>query len=61
MATETASSDKGLGVTIAFGAIAAVAAGFMLFGATQSIKAWAFAAAMVAAAVSVAAIQLFEG
>lgn len=61
MATETVSSDKGIGLGLALGAFAVVGGGLMLFGGSQSIKAWGFAAAMVAAALSVVAVQLFEG
>ncbi|MFB6176797.1 MAG: hypothetical protein ABEI99_06575 [Halobaculum sp.] len=59
MATETVTSDKGIGLTLALGALAVLAGGVMLFGGSQSIKAWGFAAAMLAAALSVVAIQIF--
>ena len=60
MAEETVTSDKGIGLTLAFGTLALVGGGTMLFGGSQAIKAWGFAAAMVAAALAVVAVQLFD-
>ncbi|MFB6243110.1 MAG: hypothetical protein ABEH80_03340 [Halobaculum sp.] len=60
MATETVTSDKGIGLTLAFGVLAVVSAGVMLFGGSQAIIAWGFAAAMVTAALAVVAVQLFD-
>ena len=60
MATETAGSDMGVGLAITLSAGVLVSAGFMLVGATQSVKAWGFAAAMFAAALAVVAVHAYE-
>lgn len=67
MAEETVTSDKGIGLTMVFGAFAVVGAGVLLYASqsvlgalSQSIAAWGFAAAMVAAALSVVAVQMFD-
>jgi hypothetical protein len=59
MATETVTNDMGIGLTLAFGALAVLGGGVMLFGGSQAIKAWGFAAAMLAAALAVVAVQLY--
>ncbi|UIO99273.1 hypothetical protein Hbl1158_12135 [Halobaculum sp. CBA1158] len=60
MATETVESDMSVGVALAFGALATVGAGFMLVGASQTVMAWGFALAMVAAMLAVVAVQAFD-
>ncbi|ESP87855.1 DUF7525 family protein [Candidatus Halobonum tyrrellensis] len=60
MATETAESDMAAGLAIALSAGVLVGAGFMLVGATQSVKAWGFALAMLTAALAVVAVQAFD-
>lgn len=60
MTTET-QTDKGVGLALAFGALAVVGAGLMLFGGSQTTMAWGFAAAMVAGALAVMAVQIYEG
>lgn len=61
MATETVSSDMGIGLALALGAGALVGVGFMFVGATQLVKAWGFAAAMLAAVLAVCAVQVYDG
>lgn len=56
-----AGTDKGTGLAVAFGALAAVGAGFMLFGGSQVTMAWGFAAAMLAGSLAVVAVQVYEG
>ncbi|MFC6794551.1 hypothetical protein ACFQFH_09670 [Halobaculum halobium] len=43
METETLESDKAIGVSLVFGALAVVGAGFMFAGASQIVMAWGFA------------------
>jgi len=60
MATHGTTTDKGVGVAIACGTVAVLGAGIMFTGGTQLMKAWGFAAAVVAAGLSVAALQLYD-
>lgn len=60
MATESVSSDMGTGLALAFAAVAAVGAGFMLVGASQRVMAWGFALAMAAATLSVVAVHVYD-
>jgi len=60
MATETVESDMSVGLALVFAALAAVGAGFMLVGGSQSVMAWGFAVAMVAATLSVVAVQVYD-
>ncbi|SHG84430.1 DUF7525 family protein [Halobaculum gomorrense] len=60
METQTLESDKAVGLSLVFGALAVVGAGFMLAGATQIVMAWGFALAMAAAILSVVAVQAFD-
>jgi hypothetical protein len=53
-------TDKGVGIAIACGTVAVLGAGVMFTGGTQLIKAWGFAAAVIAAGLSVAALQLYD-
>lgn len=59
MATHADGSDKAIGVAMAFGLVALLGAGLMLAGGTQELQAWGFAAALVAAGLSVVAVQLY--
>ena len=60
MAAHGMTTDKGVGIAIACGTVAVLGAGIMFAGGTQLIKAWGFAAAVVAAGFSVAALQLYD-
>jgi len=60
METGSVDSDKAIGVSMAFGMLAVLGALVMLGGPTQSMKAWGFAAAMLAAALSVVVIHLYD-
>ncbi|WP_418281950.1 DUF7525 family protein [Halorubrum sp. DTA98] len=53
-------SDKGLGVMIAFSAVALVGAVAMYGAPTQLGRAWGFGAAILFALLAVIAIQLFD-
>lgn len=61
MATETASTDRGVGITVLFsllalaGALVAFAGGFAHL---QIIAGWGFAAAMIAGGIAIGAIHL---
>jgi hypothetical protein len=59
MATQTESTDKGLGLAIALGAVATIGAGLMLVGAPDIEAAWGFAAAMLFSALAVVGIHLY--
>jgi hypothetical protein len=52
-------SDKGIGLGIAFSLLAIVGAVIMLTGGSEITIAWGFAAAMVAGALAVVAIQVY--
>ncbi len=60
METGSVDSDKALGVSMAFGALAVLGALLMFGGTTQLMKAWGFAAAMLTAALAVAVIHLYD-
>lgn len=53
-------SDKGLGIMLAFTAIALVGAVVMYGAPAQLDRAWGFAAALVFATLAVVAVQIFE-
>lgn len=57
----TIESDKGIGLGVVFALMAGVGALGMLVVPGQVGTAWAFALAMVAAALSVVAIQAYSG
>jgi hypothetical protein len=59
MATEM-ESDKGTGLVILFGALALCGAGVMAVGHGTPTAGYGFAAAMVAAALAVVAIHVYE-
>lgn len=58
---EEPQTDKGTGLAVVFGVLAAIGAGAMLFGGTQIVMAWGFAAAIVAGSLAVVAVQAYEG
>ena len=58
---EEPQTDKGTGLAVAFGLLAAVGAGAMLFGGSQITMAWGFAAAVVAGSLAVVAVQVYDG
>ena len=60
MATHGTTTDKGLGVAIACGTVAVLGAGFLFAGGSQLLKAWGFAAALLAAGLAVVALQLYD-
>ena len=59
MATQSAESDVGLGLTVLFALVALVGAGAMLAAPGQVAKAWGFALAVSAGVLSVAAAQVY--
>lgn len=59
MAEYSESTDKGLGLAIALGAVAAIGAGGMLVGAPDIEAAWGFAGAMLFSSLAVVAIHLY--
>lgn len=60
MSEASIESDKGLGVMLAFIAIALVGVIGMYGAPTQLGRAWGFAAAMIFAILSVVAVQVFD-
>lgn len=58
--SDAASTDKGIGLALAFGVLAFVGAGAMLFGGSQQVMAWGFAAAVTAGGFAVVAVQLYD-
>jgi hypothetical protein len=58
MATDSASTDRGVGVAVLFALLGLAGALAMYVAPTQVVSGWAFAAAMVAGTVLVAAIHL---
>ncbi len=60
MVTDSESgTDKGLGLTLAFGALATLGAGAMFLGAPELEAAWGFAAAVIFSCLAVVAIHLY--
>ena len=57
MAETQVSSDMGIGLGVVFALLVVVCAGVMVAGPTQGLRAWGFAAAMVAAALAVVGTQ----
>ena len=55
--TQTVSSDMGIGLGVVFSLLALVGAGVMIAAPTQSLRAWGFAAAMIAAGLAVVGAQ----
>jgi hypothetical protein len=60
MATESVQSDKGLGIAVVFSILAVLGALVMLAGPDQMSKAWGFAAACLAGAIAVVAVQIWN-
>ncbi|MEF8830650.1 MAG: hypothetical protein V5A23_03840 [Halobacteriales archaeon] len=60
MATQTKTSDKGLGLTVLFGALALGGAAVQYAGHGTELAGYGFALAMLFAALLVAAIQVYE-
>lgn len=60
METGSAASDMGIGLAMAFGAVALVGAVVMLASSSQQLTAGAFAAAMTAAIVGTVAVHAFS-
>ncbi len=60
MSEASMGSDKGIGMTLAFAAVALIGAVVMFGYPTQIGRAWGFAAAFVFALLAVVAVQLFE-
>jgi hypothetical protein len=60
MATESVQSDKGLGIAVVFSTLAVLGALVMLAGPDQMSKAWGFAAACIAGAIAVVAVQIWS-
>lgn len=52
-------TDKGIGISMAFGVLALLSAGVMFAGETQLLRAWGFAAAITTAGIAVLAVQLY--
>ncbi|MFP8954722.1 hypothetical protein ACLI4Z_17420 [Natrialbaceae archaeon A-arb3/5] len=59
MATESESTDKGIGLALAFGALATIGAGLMFTGAPDIEAAWGFAAAVLFSSLAVVGIHLY--
>lgn len=61
MATQTESStDKGVGLALALGALAVVGAALMFIGAPEIQAAWGFAAAVIFSSLAVVGIHLWD-
>lgn len=60
METGSAASDMGIGIALAFGAVALVGAVVMLASSSQELTAGAFAGAMIAAIIGTVAIHAFS-
>ncbi|TYL40522.1 hypothetical protein CV102_02845 [Natronococcus pandeyae] len=59
MATQSESTDKGLGLALALGAVATIGALLMLTGAPDIEAAWGFAGAMLFSSLAVVGIHLY--
>ncbi|MFB1063230.1 hypothetical protein [Natrinema sp. DC36] len=60
MATETETTDKGVGLALALGALAVIGALVMLVGAPDVTAAWGFAGAVLFSSLAVVGIHLFD-
>ncbi len=60
MATETETTDKGVGLALALGALAVIGALVMLVGAPDVTAAWGFAGAVLFSSLAVVGIHLFN-
>ncbi len=61
MVEDAPATDMGLGLGLVLAALTLVGAGVMLVGGSQSVKAWGFAGAVVAATLAVVAVQAYAG
>ncbi len=52
-------TDKAIGVALALGIVAILGSAIMFAGDTQLFRAWGFAAALLAAGLTVMSIQLY--
>ncbi|MCL9817066.1 DUF7525 family protein [Natronocalculus amylovorans] len=59
MTAGSVTSDKGIGLGMAFAALTLIGAVVMYAGDTQLLRAWGFGAAMIASIIGVVAIHLF--
>jgi hypothetical protein len=59
MATESAATDKGVGLTLALSALAVIGALVMLVGAPEPTAAGGFAAAVLFSSLAVVGIHLY--
>ncbi|WP_226481573.1 DUF7525 family protein [Natrinema amylolyticum] len=59
MATETETTDKGVGLALALGALAVIGALLMYTGAPDVTAAWGFAAAVLFSSLAVVGIHLY--
>ncbi|MDF9745194.1 DUF7525 family protein [Natrinema salsiterrestre] len=59
MATESETTDKGVGLTLALSALAVIGALLMLTGAPEVTAAWGFAAAVLFSSLAVVGIHLY--
>jgi hypothetical protein len=59
MATQSESTDKGVGLALALGALAVVGALLMYTGAPEVTAAWGFAAAVLFSSLAVVGIHLY--
>ena len=60
MATHSESTtDKGVGLTFALGAIAVIGAALMFVAAPEVEAAWGFAAAMIFSSLAIVAVHLY--
>jgi len=60
MATETETTDKGVGLALALGALAVIGALVMLVGAPDVTAAWGLAGAVLFSSLAVVGIHLFD-
>ncbi|AEH37290.1 DUF7525 family protein [Halopiger xanaduensis] len=60
MATETESTDKGVGLALGCGAIAVLGALLMVIGAPEIQAAWGFGAAVLFSAIAVVGLHLWD-
>ncbi|ELY70430.1 DUF7525 family protein [Natrinema versiforme] len=59
MATESETTDKGVGLALALGALAVIGALLMYTGAPDVTAAWGFAAAVLFSSLAVVGIHLY--
>lgn len=59
MTETTRTTDRGIGLTMLFGALGVIAAGVMAIGAPDELAAWGFAGAVTFACLAVVAVHLY--